>query len=276
MKAFKKYSLAFWLYALVFIAAPIILILFFTFTTATRTNFTDFEFTLNNIQIAFESVYIKVILISLRIALITTLICLVIGYLTAYFITKVNQKYQSIILILIVLPMWMNMLLRTYAWRSILINNGILNQILDFLNLGRVEILNTEIAVIFGMVYNFLPFMIFPIYNSLRKMDNDLIIAAKDLGASKLKIFLKVIFPLSLPGVISGIVLVFMPSATSFVIPTYLGGGKIDLIGNIIERQFNVVGNWNLGSALSLIVLTILIITTLFLYQGEKKYVTKN
>lgn len=272
MKQFKKYSITFWIYCLAFILAPIVLLTLYSFTTISNGNLTDFTFTLEHIQKVFEPLYLKIIYLSFRLAFITTVLCLVIGYITAYLITKINRKYQIYALILIVLPMWMNMLLRTYAWRSILIRDGLMNQFLEFLGFDKLEILNTEYAVLLGMVYNFLPFMIFPIYNSLNKMDKNLIDAAKDLGSSTFVIFRKVIFPLSMPGVISGIILVFMPSATSFVIPAYLGGGKVDLIGSIIERQFLTAYNWNFGSALSFVVLTIMIVMTLLLYKGEKKY----
>ncbi len=272
MKQFKKYNIVFSIYSFAFILAPIILLVVFSFTTITRMNTSDVSFTLDHLKTSLEPLYLKVIYMSLKLAFITTTLCLVIGYLCAYFITKIKAKYQTTVLIILILPMWMNMLLRTYAWKSILISNGILNQVLEVLGFDKIEILNTQSAVILGMVYNFLPFMIFPIYNSLNKMDKSLIEAAKDLGSTSFTVLRKVVFPLSLPGVISGVILVFMPSATSFVIPTYLGGGNQDLIGNIIERQFTVVGNWNLGSALSFIILTLMILTTLLLYKGEKKY----
>lgn len=161
---------------------------------------------------------------------------------------------------LFILPMWMNFLLRTYAWLAILGKNGLLNNLLGIIGLGHLDILYTNTAVLLGMVYNFLPFMVLPIYTSLLKMDQDLINAAYDLGASKVTAFRKVIFPLSLPGVVSGITMVFMPAVSTFVISQLLGGGKELLIGNLIEQQFTTVGNWNFGSAISIIMMILILI----------------
>jgi len=186
---------------------------------------------------------------------------LFIGYPAAYLLTRVNEKNKGLLILLFILPMWMNMLLRTYAWMTILGNTGLINSFLSLINLPNVNLLYNNSAVILGMVYNFLPFMVFPIYTALNKMDRSLIEAAEDLGADSFTIFRKVIFPLSLPGVVSGIVMVFMPAVSTFVIPRLLGGGKNVLIGNLIEKLFLVTRDWNFGAALSMIILVIIFIS---------------
>ena len=182
----------------------------------------------------------------------STILCLLIGYPAAYIIAKSKARRQSVLLMLVIVPMWMNFLLRTYAWSAILGRNGVLNTILTAIGLPAMNILYTDSAVMLGMVYNFLPFMIIPIYTILTKMDQDLINAAKDLGANSTQVFTKVIFPLSMPGVVSGITMVFMPAVSTFVISKLLGGGQFMLIGNLIEQQFMSVGDWHFGSAISI------------------------
>jgi len=194
-------------------------------------------------------------------AALSTIICLFIGYPVAYLLTRINEENKGLLILLFILPMWMNMLLRTYAWMTILGNTGLINSFLSFLNLPKINLLYNNNAVILGMVYNFLPFMVFPIYTALNKMDRSLIEAADDLGADSFTIFRKVIFPLSLPGVISGLVMVFMPAVSTFVIPRLLGGGKNILIGNLIEKLFLVTRDWNFGAALSMIILIIIFIS---------------
>ncbi len=272
MKLFKKYSIPYIIYAFIFIVIPILFIVFYSFTTTKSLEFSNVEISFDNFKNAFDTIYLKIIYRSVVLAVKTTIITFVIGYACAYFISNLKSHFQTIILVLFITPMWLNALLRTYAWKSILNYNGILNQILEFIGLNKIDILNTETAVLIGMVYNFLPFMIFPIYVSLHKIDKNLINAAKDLGCTKFQVFKKVIFPLSIPGVITGIIFVLLPSATSFIIPMYLGGGKVDTIGNIIEKQFTLIGNWNFGSMLSLIVLTLMLITTFSLNKVGEKY----
>ncbi|MFR0980264.1 MAG: ABC transporter permease, partial [Holdemania filiformis] len=182
---------------------------------------------------------------SLKIALITTVICVLLGYPAAYFIAKLDGNRKSVMVLLITLPMWINMLVRTYAWRGILLNFPV----------------SSEFKVFVGMVYNFIPFMILQIYTSLTKMDQSLLTAAEDLGANKVQTFLRVTLPLSMPGVISGITLVFLPAVSSFFIPKLLGGGDYVLVGNLIENYFISTGDWNFGSAISLIMAVIIMIS---------------
>ena len=205
--------------------------------------------------------YFRIFYRSIRLSLMSTILCLLIGYPAAYIIAKSKARRQSVLLMLVIVPMWMNFLLRTYAWSAILGRNGVLNTILTAIGLPAMNILYTDSAVMLGMVYNFLPFMIIPIYTILTKMDQDLINAAKDLGANSTQVFTKVIFPLSMPGVVSGITMVFMPAVSTFVISKLLGGGQFMLIGNLIEQQFMSVGDWHFGSAISIFMMIVILIS---------------
>jgi spermidine/putrescine transport system permease protein len=198
------------------------------------------------------------------------------GYPIAYFITKQSERSQMLLILLITMPMWVNMLIRTYSWISLLSTNGIINNILVMLGFNRIEMLYTDFAVILGMVYNYLPFMIISIHTQLAKMDQSLIQASYDLGANWKQTFSKVIFPLSIPGVMTGITLVFLPAVSSFVIPKLLGGGSYMLIGNLIENQFGSAGNWNFGSAISLIMTVIIIVTMAITKHFDKDVEDKN
>ena len=205
--------------------------------------------------------YFRIFFRSLKLALISTLLCLLIGYPTAYIISKTKASRQGTLLMLAIVPMWMNFLLRTYAWSAILGRNGVINTIITSLGFSPINILYTDTAVLLGMVYNFLPFMILPIYTILSKMDQDLINAAKDLGANSRQVFTKIILPLSMPGVASGITMVFMPAVSTFVISKLLGGGQFMLIGNLIEQQFMSVGDWHFGSAISIFMMIVILIS---------------
>ena len=211
---------------------------------------------------------------SLVIAFKTTGICLLIGYPIAYFISHCDEKYQGALILLITLPTWINMLVRTYAWIGILTKGGLVSTILGFFGFKNVELLYTEAAVLIGMVYNFLPFMILQINTSLSKMDKSLIEAADDLVANKVQTFLRVTFPLSLPGIVSGITLVFLPAVSSFFIPKLLGGGEFFLIGNVIENQFITVGEWNFGSAISIIMAVIMMCLMMLVRKIEGRTAT--
>ena len=208
-----------------------------------------------------QPMYFRIFYRSIKLALMSTILCLLIGYPAAYIIAKSKARRQSVLLMLVIIPMWMNFLLRTYAWSAILGRNGVLNTILTAIGLPAMNILYTDSAVMLGMVYNFLPFMIIPIYTILTKMDQDLINAAKDLGANSTQVFTKVIFPLSMPGVVSGITMVFMPAVSTFVISKLLGGGQFMLIGNLIEQQFMSVGDWHFGSAISIFMMIVILIS---------------
>ena len=246
------------IWSVLFIVIPLILIVFFSFTKQVDGRY---MFTLDNFDKFFNVMYFKVVRRSLVLAFISTVLCLIVGYPTAYIISKAKPSRRSTLLLLCILPMWMNFLLRTYAWSAILGKNGFINTLLGMVGLGPINILYTDAAVLLGMVYNFLPFMILPIHTILSKMDQDLINAAKDLGANNFQVFTKVIFPLSLPGVISGITMVFMPAVSTFVISKLLGGGQFYLIGNLIEQEFMSVGDWHFGSAISIFMMIIILIS---------------
>ena len=246
------------IWSVLFIVIPLILIVFFSFTKQVDGRY---MFTLDNFDKFFNVMYFKVVRRSLVLAFISTVLCLIVGYPTAYIISKAKPSRRATLLLLCILPMWMNFLLRTYAWSAILGKNGFINTLLGMVGLGPINILYTDATVLLGMVYNFLPFMILPIHTILSKMDQDLINAAKDLGANNFQVFTKVIFPLSLPGVISGITMVFMPAVSTFVISKLLGGGQFYLIGNLIEQEFMSVGDWHFGSAISIFMMIIILIS---------------
>ena len=236
----------------------------------------SFQLTFNNyIKFFTDPDFLLILWRSLGIALETTVICLAIGYPIAYFISRTSQKTQNILILAITLPMWINMLVRTYAWIGILSGDGLVSSILSLFGLENTELLYTQTAVLIGMVYNFLPFMILQIHTSLTKMDKSLLEAASDLGANRVQTFLRVIFPLSLSGVVSGITLVFLPAVSSFFIPKLLGGGQFFLIGNVIENQFITVGEWNFGSAISMIMAVIMMLLMMVVRKVDARVGTQ-
>jgi spermidine/putrescine transport system permease protein len=254
-----------------FVVAPIALVVVYAFTTAGG------GFTLSNFEAMGSPSYASIFFRSFRLSLISTAVCAVVGYPVAYILAREGLRVQRVMLMLIMLPMWMNFLLRTYAWMSILENTGLLNRLLSALGLPTVSIINTPTAVVIGMVYNFLPFMILPIYSVIVKIDKSLIEAAQDLGAGSAAVFRKIILPLSLPGVLSGITMVFVPGVSTFVISQLLGGGKSMMLGDLIEMQFlGTAYNPHLGAAISLVMLIIVVV---FMYvmnrfgEGEEKAV---
>ncbi|HZK10060.1 MAG TPA: ABC transporter permease [Clostridia bacterium] len=264
MKSFKKAAAPYFIWALLFIIVSLLMVLYYAFTG------TSGSFSLENFQRFFAGTSLGTLGRSLKIALITTVICFILGYPLAYSISKLKLAHRSLAVMLIMLPMWMNFLLRTYAWVTILSKNGVINSLLRYFGAGQLDLLYREGAVILGMVYNFLPFMILPIYTVLEKMDEGLLEAAADLGCNKLMTFIKVTFPLSLAGVVSGISMVFIPAISTFEITTLLGGNKTNLIGNVIEQQFTVTGDWNYGSAMSVVLMMVLLLS-LFFTGGEEK-----
>lgn len=259
-------------WSMLFIVVPLILILFLSFTVETKTGV---AFSLDNYKKIMDPLYLGVFGYSIWIAFLSTVLCLLLGYPCAYIISRFNIKKRNLIILLFIIPMWMNFLLRTYAWMAILNQNGILNGILNFFGFDSVKMLYTEGATLLGMVYNFLPFMVIPIYTVLIKIDKNLVNASYDLGATKMQTFRKVIFPLSLPGVLSGITMVFMPAVSTFVISRLLGGSKYLLVGNLIEQEINAVGDWNLGSALAIFMMVLILISMVFMNKYEKKYTIK-
>lgn len=261
MKQFRNlvYPYVGWLAVMVVI--PMLMILLYAVTTAGN-DVTTFRFTTENFtRFLTDMVFLDVLKRSLLIALATTVVCVLLGYPVAYVIAKGSEKSAFFWIMLITLPTWINMLVRTYAWVGILQDDGLLNRFFGLFGIGPFHMIHTTFAVVLGMVYNFIPFMILQIHSSLAKMDKSLLEAASDLGANRLQSFIKVTLPLSLPGVISGITLVFLPAVSSFFIPKLLGGGQYVLVGNVIETQFLTSGDWNFGAAISLIMAVIIMIS---------------
>ena len=260
MRRFTQLAAPYVIWAALMILLPMLLILFYSLTTSGN-EIVNFTFTLDHfIRFFTDHDFLLILWRSLVIAFKTTLICIVLGYPIAYFIARSSDRVRNILVLAITLPTWINMLVRTYAWIGILTKGGIVSSLLGFFGLGESELLYTEGAVLIGMVYNFIPFMILQINTSLCKMDNSLLEASADLGANRVQTFWRVTFPLSLSGVISGIALVFLPAVSSFFIPKLLGGGSFFLIGNVIENQFITVGEWNFGSAISMIMAIIMML----------------
>lgn len=254
----KRYAYIYALWGMLFIVFPLTLILLYSLNA--NKDIVNFSFTLNNYSKFFEPLYLKILFVSLGVAAISTLMCLLIGYPIAYIISQFNEKIRNNLIMVFIIPMWMNFLLRTYAWLTLLGRNGLINKALGLIGLGPFNLMYNMKAVAIGMVYNFLPFMVLPIYTVLLKIDKRLIEAAKDLGCNSFMVFLKVIFPLSLPGIYTGITMVFIPAISTFVIPNLLGGNNFYLIGNLIEKQFTFTGDWGFGSAISIVLIVIMII----------------
>lgn len=247
------------IWSTLFIIIPLLIVLFFGFTVDIPGK--GYTFSLENFTRLLQFQYIKVFTRSLWLALLSTFWCLILGYPVAYIISKMSPSKGNILIMLFIVPMWMNFLLRTYAWLPILGKNGFINNILGYFGFGPFTFLYNDGAVILGMIYNFLPFMVLPIYTVLTKMDKDLLNAASDLGANKKEVFRKIILPLSMPGVISGVTMVFMPAVSTFVISRLLGGGQYTLLGNLIEQQFTTMGDWNFGSSISIFMMIIILIS---------------
>lgn len=251
----KWLAMPFTVWGILFIIIPLFMIFYYGFVDRAG------SFTLDNITAIKTPEHLKALGLSILLSLIATIICLVLAYPLAMILSRLGVNQNSFIVLIFILPMWMNFLLRTLAWQTLLEKTGVINSILTTLHLPTLNIINTPYAIVLGMVYNFLPFMVLPIYNSLIKLDQDVINAAKDLGANAAQTFTRVIFPLTLPGVISGITMVFIPALTTFVISNLLGGSKILLIGNVIEQEFTQASNWNLGSGLSLVMMIFIVIS---------------
>ena len=265
MKKNKLSSLAdkpYLVWSILFIIAPLLMVAYYALTDKSG------AFSLASVEQI--PTYITTILLSVLYGVAATAICLVLGFPFAYIFSKAPQKYKNLVVLLVMLPMWMNFLLRTLAWQTLLEKNGVINQVLHFFHLPTLQLINTPYAIVLGMVYNFLPFMVLPLYNVLSKIDKDVISAARDLGATELYTFRKIIFPLSIPGVVSGIIMVFVPALTTFVISDLLGGSKILLIGNVIEQKFKQGSNWNVGSGLSLVLMVFILISMVITTKYDK------
>ena len=254
----KKFSLIYLFWGLIFIVLPLFLILAHALNA--NTDLSDFVFTFDNFSRFFEPLYVKILITSLILAGLSTILCLIVGYPVAYIISKMSEKVRNNMILIFIIPMWMNFLLRTYAWLTLLGNKGLINKFIGLFGLGPWDLMYNSKAIMIGMVYNFLPFMVLPIYTVLLKMDQKLIEAAKDLGANDFEVFTKVIFPLSLPGIYTGITMVFIPAISTFVVPNLLGGNNFYLIGNLIEKQFTFTGDWGFGSAISMILIVIMLL----------------
>ena len=270
MKRFQQLAWPYIVWAVMMLVLPMALIALYSVMNQGN-SIISFSFTLEHYAKFFtDPDFLLILWRSILIAVKTTVLCLLLGYPIAYYIARSTEKVQNILILCITLPMWINMLVRTYAWIGLLSNGGIFQKILGFFGLGNVELLYTEGDVLLGMVYNFLPFMILQIQTSLSKMDYSLIEASADLGASPAQTFRRITLPLSMPGVINGITLVFLPAVSSFFIPKLLGGGQYFLIGNMIENQFITVGEWNFGSAVSMIMAIIMMLLMMAVRKVEQ------
>ncbi len=269
MKKFSQLAIPYIAWAVMMLILPMVLIALYSVTEPGNT-IISFTLTLDHyVRFFTDPDFLIILWRSLWIAVKTTIICLLIGYPVAFFIARSQEKVQNILVLCITIPMWINMLVRTYAWIGLLSEGGLIQRIFSLFGYSGSELLYTEGAVLLGMVYNFLPFMILQINTSLCKMDHSLLDASADLGANPVQAFWRVTFPLSLPGVINGITLVFLPAVSSFYIPKLLGGGKYFLIGNMIENQFITVGEWNFGSAISMIMAVIMMLLMMTVRKVE-------
>jgi len=264
----RLFALPYVVWMVLFTVLPLLLIIFYA-VVSTGSN-GELVFTWEHLQTAFSRENTAVLLRSLLYALITTLICLALAYPAAMILSKLKSKRAGLISLLFILPMWMNFLLRTYAWRALLDLNGPLNQFLGWLGLPPQQLLYTETAVLIGLVYNFLPFMLLPIYSVFQKLDPCYAQAAEDLGASRRQVLFKVTLPLTRSGVITGITMVFMPTVTTFIISRLLGGGFHPMYGDLIENQFMLLKDWNTGSALSVVMMVLLIISMAIMRKYDK------
>lgn len=247
-----------------FILIPLGLIVFYGLTDKSG------AFTLANVISIASREHAKALWLSLWLSFISTVFCLILAYPLALILRSRGMGQGSFIVFIFILPMWMNFLLRTLAWQTLLEKNGVINGILSMLHLPGQSLINTPGAIILGMVYNFLPFMVLPIYNVLAKIDDSVINAARDLGANSFQVLVRILLPLSVPGIVSGITMVFVPALTTFVISNLLGGSKILLIGNVIEQEFTRGSNWNLGSGLSLVLMVFILISMALIAKYDK------
>ncbi len=268
---FRMLSYPYIVWMAIFIIGPILLILFYSFTSGNVHDLGSMSFSIGSYKKLFNLMYLKVIAKSFYLAAVATALCFLLGYPVALIIVKAEARKRNLLMLFFLVPIWMNFLLRTYAWMSILSPNGFINRILAFFGLPMLNIMPGQSAVVLGMVYNFLPFMVLPIYTVLSKIDKSVVEAAMDLGANNLATFIKVVFPLSIPGIITGITMVFMPAVSTFVISRLLGGGKDLLIGNLIEQQFTVQRDWHFGSALSIVLMVLILLSMAVMSSVDKE-----
>lgn len=271
MKLFKNKNTAglisapYGVWSLIFIIVPLCMVIWYGITDNSG------SFTLDNITTIAKPGYIKALLRSLNLALISTVVCFILAYPLGMILSSMKLERNTYIVTLFILPMWMNFLLRTLTWMTLLEGKGVINTILEFFHLPTMSIINTPGAIVLGMVYNFLPFMILPIYNSLSRIDDNVINAARDLGADSFQTFMRITLPLSLPGILSGVTMVFIPALTTFAISTMLGGSKILLIGNIIEQEFTQLYDWHLGSGLSIVLMIFILLNMIIERMADRE-----
>ncbi|WP_092323441.1 ABC transporter permease [Butyrivibrio sp. YAB3001] len=256
-------------WALIFIVIPLCMVIYYGITSA------DGNLTIENIATIFKPGFFKALKRSVFLALISTFVCFILSYPLGMILSSMKLKKNAYIVTLFILPMWMNFLLRTLTWMTLLEKKGVINTIFEFMHLPTISIINTQGAIVLGMVYNFLPFMILPIYNSLNRIDENVINAARDLGADSLQTFWRITLPLSMPGILSGITMVFIPALTTFAISSMLGGSKILLIGNVIEQEFTQLYDWHLGSGLSIVLMIFIFINMIIENLADKGGVNK-
>jgi spermidine/putrescine transport system permease protein len=252
------------------VIVPFILIVLYSFTTGGN-ELVNIQFTIDNFKKIGEPIYLEVLKKSFQMGLVSVLICLILGYMLAYMITRFSDSTQDLLILLVTIPMWINTLLRTYAWISLLSDNGLINKFLGLFGLTAQTFMYTDFAVLIGLISDILPFMVIPIHTSIRKIDPSLIEASHDLGANRFQTFVRVILKMSIPGVINGVMMTFLLSISTFVIPKLLGGGQYMLIGNLIENQFISVGDWNFGSATSIILTLIILIGLTLMKKFDKE-----
>ena len=269
MKHFRRMIWPYIIWAFVIIVLPLLMIILYSVTKGGN-ELLNIQFTFENFKRMTEPIYVDVFAKSFKLGILSVFICLLIGYTLAYLITSFSEKVQSILILAVTIPMWINTLLRTYAWISLLSDNGLINTILEKFGFDPINMMYTDFSVVLGLVSDLLPFMVIPIYTSLSKMDHSLIEAAHDLGANKFKTFWRVTFKLSIPGVLNGVIMTFLLSISTFVIPKLLGGGQYTLIGNLIENQFISIGDWNFGSAISVILAFIILMSITFMKKIDK------
>lgn len=271
----KKHFLAmpyvFW--SVIFTVVPLITIVVYSFSGRDAFGDIVYEFSLDNYKMFFTPIYMNVLWRSIKLSVYSTAICLILGYPMAYIIANAKGAKQNLMVMLFIVPLWTNFLLRTYAWMGLLRDQGIINEILMGIGLINepIQMLYTSGAVMLGMVYNYLPFMVLPIYSILVKIDTSLLEAARDMGANEFQVFTKVLFPLSFPGVATGIIMTFMPAVSTFVISDLLGGGQTILLGNLIQNQFMAARNWQFGSAVSVLMMLMLVASMGYFVKNSSK-----
>ena len=267
MKNEKKmgvFSFPYVIWMAIFVIVPLLIMAYYGFTTK------DGSFTWDNVLSIADPIHRKALWTSIRLSVICTVICFLLALPLAMVIRGLHIKSSGFIIFVFILPMWMNFLLRTIAWQSLLEKSGVINQILNFFGLPAQNMINTEGAIVLGMVYNYLPFMVLPIYNALAKISQDTFDAAKDLGAGWWQTMRRITLPMILPGIVSGSTMVIVPALTTFVLSDLLGGAKVLLIGNVIEQEFTTANNCNLGSGLSLVLMVIVLVSMALMSKYDK------